>query len=125
MKTGINLFIGIVGFAVLCAWTIKQLSDIDNAAWLIGTWENKTPRGSIYETWSKASDNELLGKSYVVEQRDTIVFETIQLVQEPNGLFYIPTVPPHREGLDSVDAEVYIGPMKLPVTTYLTLIVPP
>jgi len=99
MKTGINLFIGIVGFAVLCAWTIKQLSDIDNAAWLIGTWENKTPRGSIYETWSKASDNELCGKSYVVTQQDTIVFETIQLVQEQNGLFYVPTVKNQNDGL--------------------------
>lgn len=99
MKTGTNIFIGLVGFVVLCAWTIKQINDIEKAEWLIGTWENKTSRGSIYETWIKANDNEFSGKSYVVKEQDTIVFETIKLVQEQNGLFYVPTVKNQNEGL--------------------------
>ena len=92
MKTGNKLLIAIVSFIILCAWTTKETNDIKKGEWLIGTWENRTPKGSIYETWSKTSDNELSGKSYIVKEKDTIVFETIRLVQEQEGLFYIPTV---------------------------------
>ena len=92
MKTGNKLLIAIVSLIILCAWTTKETNDIKKGEWLIGTLENRTPKGSIYETWSKTSDNELSGKSYIVKEKDTIVFETIRLVQEQEGLFYIPTV---------------------------------
>lgn len=99
MKTVTNLFFAIVGFTFLCAWTVKLTNNIEKAEWLIGTWENKTPRGSIYETWSKTSDNEYSGKSYIVKEKDTIVFENIRLVQEQDGLFYIPTVKSQNDAL--------------------------
>ena len=92
MKTEGKIFVAVIGLAILCAWALNQTKDIDKAEWLIGTWENKTPRGSIYETWNKMNENEYSGKSYVVMEQDTIVFETIRLVQEQSGLFYIPTV---------------------------------
>ncbi|WP_425551476.1 DUF6265 family protein [Chryseobacterium mucoviscidosis] len=92
MKTGAKFFITVVSLAILYAWTIKQANDIQKAEWLIGTWESKTPKGSIYETWTKLGDNELSGKSYSVRGKDTIVFENIRLVQENKKLFYISTV---------------------------------
>ncbi|UDQ52929.1 MULTISPECIES: DUF6265 family protein [Chryseobacterium] len=99
MKTGAKFFITVVSLAILYAWTINQASDIQKAEWLIGTWENKTQRGSIYETWTKAGNNEFSGKSYSVKGKDTIVFENIRLVQENKKLFYIPTVKNQNEGL--------------------------
>jgi hypothetical protein len=99
MKTGIKLLIAVVGLIMLCAWAIKETNDIKKAEWLIGTWENKTKKGSLYETWSKTNDNELSGKSYIVKEKDTIVFENIRIVQEQDGLFYIPTVKNQNEGL--------------------------
>lgn len=99
MKTGTKILIAIVCFIVLSAWTMKLTNDITKAKWLIGTWENKTPKGSIYETWSKISNNEFSGKSYIVKEKDTIVFENIRLVQEQGGLFYIPTVKNQNDGL--------------------------
>ncbi|MGL5889086.1 MAG: DUF6265 family protein [Bacteroidia bacterium] len=99
MKTGTKLIAAIVGFIVLCAWTTKQANDINKAEWLTGTWENKTSRGSIYETWSKTSNDDLFGKSYILKKKDTIVFETIRLIQEKEGLFYIPTVKNQNDGL--------------------------
>lgn len=87
-----KFFIAIIGSAFLFSWTSKQTNDIKKAEWLTGTWENKTSRGSIYETWRKEGPNELTGKSYIVKEKDTIVFENIHLVQEQNGLIYIPTV---------------------------------
>lgn len=97
------LFTGI-GLIVLCSWTVQQKDvpiaiGIKKAEWLIGTWENKTPRGSIYETWAKVGNDEFSGKSYVLKEKDTVVFETIRLVQEQGGLFYIPTVKNQNDGL--------------------------
>lgn len=99
MKTGTKLFIAFIGFILLCAWTTNQINDIKKAEWLIGTWENKTPKGSVYETWNKISDTEFAGKSYIVKEKDTIVFENIRLVQEQDGLFYIPIVKNQNGGL--------------------------
>lgn len=99
MKTGIKILTAIVVLAVPGAWTIKQTNDITKAEWLTGTWENKTARGSIYETWNKTSETELAGKSYIVKEKDTVVFENIRLVQEKDGLFYIPAVKNQNDGL--------------------------
>jgi hypothetical protein len=73
--------------------------DIEKAEWLLGTWENKTSRGSLYETWARRSQHEFFGMSYRVRERDTVVFETIQLLQRPEGLFYIPTVRNQNQGM--------------------------
>jgi len=99
MKTVTKIFFAVVGFTFICAWTVKQTNDIKKTDWLIGTWENKTPKGSIYETWSKKNDNEYSGKSYIVKEKDTIIFEIIKLVQEKDGLFYIPNVNNQNDGL--------------------------
>lgn len=99
MKTVTKLIFAFIGFMLLIAWTVKQTNDIKKAEWLIGTWENETPKGSIYETWSKTNDNEFSGKSYIIKDKDTIVFENIRLVQEHNGLFYIPTVKSQNDAL--------------------------
>lgn len=89
MKTKLPLLFTSLMF--LGAWT-QQSTDIKKADWIIGTWENKTPKGSLFETWRKINDHEYRGKSYRVQGKDTVVFETIQLVQEGPNLFYIPTV---------------------------------
>jgi len=99
MKTGTKLLIIVVGLIILSAWTTNQPNNITKADWLVGTWENKTQRGSMYETWNKVSDKELKGKSYMVKEKDTIVFENLRLVQEQDGLFYIPIVKNQNDGL--------------------------
>lgn len=81
-----------VGLIILISWQFPCENSIDKIKWLMGTWENKSSRGSIYETWTKVSATEMNGKSYALKDLDTIFFETIKLVQEPEGLFYIPTV---------------------------------
>lgn len=83
----------------LCAFAVLNKNNIDRASWLIGIWENKTQRGSIYESWTQLSETELLGKSYSVREGDTIVFENIRLVAEGNVLHYIPVVKNQNAGL--------------------------
>jgi len=89
MKT--KLLLLFAGLMLLGAWT-QESTDIKKADWLIGTWENKTSKGSLYETWRKINDREYRGKSYILQGKDTVVFETIQIVQDGSNLFYIPTV---------------------------------
>jgi hypothetical protein len=107
----------LLAFVVLIisgSWATPQKNTIEDAAWLIGTWENKTQRGSLYEQWTKISDLDFAGKSYMLQDKDTIVFETIRMVQEPNGLAYIPTVKkqnnalPVRFTLKTISAETLV-----------------
>lgn len=79
-------------FPLICGMGIGRNYQADDAEWLIGTWENKTTRGSIYESWKKVRRNELTGKSFILKDRDTVVLENIQLVRKNNILTYIPTV---------------------------------
>lgn len=99
MQKTTKLFITLFCLIILCAYTTQQTNPIKKAEWLIGTWENKTPKRSIYETWRKTNNNEFSGKSYILKEKDTVVFETIRLVQEKDGFFYIPTVKNQNDGL--------------------------
>lgn len=101
MKTTLKLFVLFFYGVTLSGCKKEQVKDIKQAQWIIGTWMNETSKQNIYETWSLLSSNELLGKSYLVKQRDTIVLETIQLLQEKEGLSYIPTVKNQNKGLST------------------------
>ncbi len=113
MKAGTKKIIAVICLGVLCAWTTKLTNNITKAQWLIGTWENKTPKGSIYETWNKTNDKEFSGRSYIVKEKDTIVFENIRLVQEQGGLFYIPIVKNQNGGLPVRFATKIVSETKL------------
>lgn len=80
----------LISLLALASWSVRPGKPIKKAAWLIGTWETKTKRGSLYEHWRKVTDVEFAGKSFMLKDNDTIVFETIRLVQERDSLFYIP-----------------------------------
>jgi len=98
MKKTTILFFAIIGIVALSSWTGHFPHSIKKAGWLIGTWENKTQRGSLFETWGRVSENEFSGKSYMVRDKDTMVFETIRLLQEKEQLFYIPVVKNQNDG---------------------------
>ncbi|OPC53346.1 DUF6265 family protein [Elizabethkingia bruuniana] len=100
MKTKpVKIFLSvIIVVSIVSSWAHYSVKPIDNAMWLIGTWENKTSRGSVYESWKKINENELAGKSYAVKGADTIIFETVQLKQEGENLYYIPTVRNQNNG---------------------------
>lgn len=99
MKTQLIICIVLVGLMVCSAWNTKQSNKLDSAEWLLGTWENKTAQGSIYETWSKTNEVEFAAMSYVLNKKDTIVYENIRLVLEDDELFYIPIVNNQNDGL--------------------------
>lgn len=92
MKIKAQIFFAFTGILITCSWAGHSYQSIQKAGWLVGTWENKTQRGSMYETWTKMNENEIHGKSYIIKEKDTVVFETIRLLQEKDSLFYIPAV---------------------------------
>lgn len=99
MRSGTPFILSLIGVLILSGTAASQSGGGRTAEWLIGTWKNNTQKGSIFETWHRTSESELSGKSYIIKGQDTIVFETIRLVQEHDGLFYIPVVKDQNNGL--------------------------
>lgn len=81
----------------LCACNSKKENPIHQTQWLIGTWQHQDESGNVsYESWKKINSDELSGKSYVLQEGDTVVFEELSLVCRQDSLFYIPTVKGHN-----------------------------
>lgn len=94
-----KVVIGVFVVTIFCGWSFQEESKIKKAEWLVGSWVNNTQRGNIYETWTKLSAVELSGKSYLLKANDTIVLETVRLIEEANSLHYIPVVKNENGGL--------------------------
>jgi len=92
MKNKIYILLPMLVMIMFTSATFQIKNNLTKVEWLIGTWENKTPRGSIFETWAKINGNKLSGKSYMIKEKDTIVFENISLLFENENLHYIPIV---------------------------------
>lgn len=99
MKKNTTILIAAFSLLALFAWSKRQKDDLSQLQWLIGTWENKTVRGSMYEQWTRTNENEFSGKSFMKKGSDTVVFENIRLVKENHLLFYIPAVKAQNGGL--------------------------
>src|SRR5687767_6417643 len=59
---------------------------------LQGLWKMETGRGAIYEEWQVKSDDKLAGRSYRINNNDTIVMERIELFIKGNEIVYSPIV---------------------------------
>jgi len=70
----------------------KRERKILQASWLIGKWSNTAKQRNDYETWEKYNDSTYLGKSYSIENGDTVSSESIKLVEDSEGIYYIPVV---------------------------------
>ncbi len=94
---------------LMISWVLIERPSIQQSQCLIGIWENKTARGVIQETWTRSSDHSFSGKSCMIRGADTILLETIQLLQEKDSLFYIPTVTNQNGGLPVRFTAVHSG----------------
>ena len=90
---------------------IKQ-NKIEDLKWLLGVWENHTPRGIMYESWEQVNELEFFGKSYAIKEKDTMVFETVRLVQKGDDVLYIPTVKNQNSGKPVVFKSTFVSPAK-------------
>lgn len=89
--------------------SLQQIPKLKSIEWLLGTWENTNSRGITYETWKKHSDNEFQGRSYKINANDTLVLETISIVEKDNELYYIPTVKDQNSGEPVTFSLIYLS----------------
>jgi hypothetical protein len=62
------------------------------AMWLVGKWQNNTPKGVLSEVWRVKNDSTYAGRSSFVVGKDTVSSETVELALRGGKLLYIPTV---------------------------------
>jgi hypothetical protein len=67
-------------------------SKLQNASWLIGEWKNQSQNTNTSEIWTRVNDSMFSATSFIVKGKDTLSKEHIQLIQNGNSVFYIPTV---------------------------------
>ena len=90
MKT---LFI-VLSMTIFSSCTAQQPSkDLQRFRWVLGKWEMKTPKGTVYEYWVELNDSTFQGKNFkLTAQKDTVILETVQLAARSGRFYYIPTV---------------------------------
>ena len=99
MRLNTNYLFIFATLIIFTGCTKTEKKPIEYTEWLIGTWENNLPASIVYEEWSKTDDKTFSGRSFIVVEGDTTVFETIELSQKENGMLeYIPTVADQNEG---------------------------
>ncbi|HEY8898072.1 MAG TPA: DUF6265 family protein [Niastella sp.] len=59
---------------------------------LTGLWKMDGKRGAIYEEWQVSGDNQLTGRSYKLNNNDTMVLENVIISLQGNVIFYTPVV---------------------------------
>jgi hypothetical protein len=68
--------------------------------WLLGSWQQSTGKANnLREIWIKKNDRELSGKTVKINGADTILLETITILQAKDSLYYIPAVSDQNNGL--------------------------
>jgi len=59
---------------------------------LTGLWKMDGKRGAIYEEWQVSGDNQLTGRSYKLNNNDTMVLENVVISLQGKAIFYTPVV---------------------------------
>lgn len=59
---------------------------------LTGLWKMDGKRGALYEEWLISGDNQLTGRSYKINNNDTIVLENVIISVQGDAIVYTPVV---------------------------------
>lgn len=66
-------------------------SDLDDAKWLLGKWQDVSQEGTLTETWTPESDSSYAATSFFITGKDTAFAETVRLSHRDGNLIYIVT----------------------------------
>ena len=68
----------------------NQASDekLNPTQWILGSWEQKTDKGIMTETWERKNDSLFVGSCYFINESDTLHTETIVLEQRADSITY-------------------------------------
>lgn len=66
---------------------------LQDMKWMLGKWGQSEAPGVIsFEEWEMVNDQKYTGRAYTIQNDDTAYSETLELVQEGEEIFYIPTI---------------------------------
>ena len=72
---------------------IKDYDELEKTNWLLGEWEKKDSLGTLKEIWNTLDDSTFAGQSYyIINEKDTVHYETVELIQDGDHLIYNATV---------------------------------
>lgn len=91
----------------------QDLTNIEDANFIIGSWINTQPDGHISEVWGKIDDSTMYGITFFVKGVDTVSFEEILLVRREKNLLYIPKVSDQNENKPVVFTRIKSRPDRL------------
>lgn len=66
----------------------QNQTNIKSFKWLVGIWSLDSKSEKSFEEWNLISDTLLKGKSYSINQIDTVINEIISIVKTNEGIFY-------------------------------------
>lgn len=72
---------------------IKNYEELEKAKWLLGEWIKTDSLGTLKEIWANQDDSTFIGQSYYFQnEKDTLHFESIELMQDQEHLIYSATI---------------------------------
>ena len=77
-----------VGYSTYGSYT-NASTPFEKLNWIIGTWTGEGNGGTMYETWTKFSNQLIIGESYSILNEDTVFSETMRIEQLDSSIFYI------------------------------------
>lgn len=90
-KISIAIFILLFSVVTVNAQSFSE-RDFKPLHALQGLWKMETGRGAIYEEWQVKTDDKLGGRSYRINNADTMIMERIELFINGNEIVYRPVV---------------------------------
>lgn len=91
MSRTIFIFIIAIVIIEITACTIlkyKALNGLDPVLFLVDSWVKSGPDGKLYEKWTKQNENVLVGKSYKLVRKDTLLLENLKIYIKNNEIWY-------------------------------------
>jgi hypothetical protein len=78
--------------AALAQQPVYSVNDFKPLHGLTGLWKMDGKRGALYEEWQVSGDNQLKGRSYKINNNDTMVLENVVISLQGDVIFYTPVV---------------------------------
>jgi hypothetical protein len=67
----------------------KKKEDITSFKWLEGSWVGKYDSVPVFEQWKPAEKTIMFGRGGVLNGKDTVFTEKVQLEEREDGIYYI------------------------------------
>lgn len=67
---------------------------------LVGKWKITEPSNGGYEYWKMGEDGSISGKSFHLDEKDTIIDETSKIMKKKKNIYYISKVMDQNNGVE-------------------------